>query len=120
MPTTIPTPLTEEFLSELLLPAANPDTARMARGEPGLPTSFLWRNCEVRVALVLKSWKESGPCTHGSGELYLRKHWYQLRMHDGSLWTIYFERKPRSARDRTHRWWLYTRTTHPPGPTPAA
>jgi len=113
MPPTTPNSLPEEFISELLTPASHLDTARMSRGEPGLPESFLWRNQEVRVVEVLKSWKESGPCTHGSGELYLRKHWYQLRMEGGTTWTLYFERKSRSARDRTHRWWLYTRTAPP-------
>ena len=101
---------TEEFISELLSPAADPDPVRMSRGEPGLPASFLWRKQEFRVVEVLKTWKETGPCSHGSGEIYLRKHCYQLRMHDGSLWSVYFERQARSARETKHRWWLYTRS----------
>ena len=108
----------EEFISELLQPSTTFSTAGMSHGEPGLPTSFFWRKQEVHVVEVLKTWKESGPCTHGSGELYLRKHWYQLLMNDRTVWTVYFERKARSTHDRKRRWWLYTRASDCRGPEP--
>jgi hypothetical protein len=84
------------------------DTGRMARGEPGLPGRFLWRGQEYVVERVLEQWKETSPCTSGSGERYVRKHWYRIRTTSGSEMRIYFERQARSARERKRRWWLYT------------
>jgi len=99
----------EQFVSASLEPVGAYDTSRMARGEPGLPSGFCWRGVEHRVAGVVETWKESGPCSHGGSERYLRKHWYRIAMDDGSIWTVYFDRQARSTRDRKHRWWLYTR-----------
>ena len=101
--------LEEQFVSESIQPHGGADTSRMARGEPGLPPEFDWRGDLHRVAGLVETWKESGPCTHGGSERYLRKHWYRLVMDDDSIWTVYFDRQPRSARDRKRRWWLYTR-----------
>ncbi len=100
----------EEFVSESIQPQGGADTQRMARGEPGLPAEFGWRGDQYRVEGIIEVWKESGPCTHGGTERYLRKHWYRLVMGDGSTWTIYFDRQARSVRERKLRWWLYTRS----------
>lgn len=84
------------------------DTARMAMGEPGLPMRFIWRGNPIRVVRVLRSWRETGPCRHGSGERYVRKHWYEVLTDSGSTMTIYFERQARSRSQRKKRWWLHT------------
>ena len=86
------------------------DARRIIPGEPLLPTGFSWRGGEYRVGEVLESWKETAPCTHGSGERYVRKHWYRIRTPEGDEMKIYFERKARSAREAKRRWWLYTFT----------
>ena len=71
--------MTERFVSEAIVPVtATYDTARMAAGEPGLPRAFTWRGRTVEVAAVLRSWRETGKCRHGSPELYVRKHWYEV------------------------------------------
>ena len=101
--------MAEEFVSEEIKPVAGTfAAAAMARGEPGLPRRFVWRNAEYAVAEVLKQWKESGPCRSGSSEMYLRKHWFTIRCTDGTEMTIYFERQPRSKSQNKARWWLYT------------
>ena len=97
--------LVSEPLEPLLdLPAAQPPVA----GEPVLPGAFRWRGRVLAIAAVLDSWKESGPCTHGSGERYLRKHWYHVSINTGETMTLYFERRARSPRERLQRWWLYS------------
>ncbi len=103
------TPPADVFVCEPIKPAGVFDASRMARGEPGLPTAFEWRDDTYRVAQVLESWKSTGPCTHGSGEVYLRKHWYRVLVDDGSSWVIYFDRKARSRAQAHVRWHLYTR-----------
>lgn len=77
-------------------------------GEPVLPQGFVWRQQDYWIESVLQIWKESGPCRSGASELYLRKHWYRLRMTDGYEMEVYFERQARSAKQRKTRWWLYT------------
>ena len=98
-----------EFISEPIKPIEGTfDPAGMARGEPGLPSRFIWRDKEYTVAQVLEKWKESGPCKSSSNEMYLRKHWFKVECTDGSEMTIYFERQPKSKPQGKKRWWLYT------------
>jgi hypothetical protein len=100
-----------QFIDEPIKPVAGTMDARgMARGEPGLPAEFTWRGRTYVVAEVLERWKTTGRCTSGSDELYVRKHWYRLRMTSGEEMRIYFERQPRSARERKARWWLFEMT----------
>lgn len=101
--------MSEEFVSEPIIPIPGTfDAAGMTRGEPGLPSRFLWRDQRYEVADVLEAWKESGPCRSGGGEMYLRKHWFKIRTGDGLEMTVYFERQPRTKRQTKKRWWLYT------------
>ena len=98
----------EDFVSEQIIPSGefDPDTA--IAGEPIFPHRFTWRNSEYIIDAILDTWKESGPCSSGGGEMYLRKHWYKIRTSTGLVMKLYFERQPRSKRQRTARWWLYT------------
>ena len=99
----------EQFISEAIKPDATTfDTRRMAMGAPGLPGSFTWRKAVIHIARVRNEWQETGPCTHGSGERYVRKHWYEVEDAEGRVLKIYFERKPRS-RSRA-RWRLFSIT----------
>jgi hypothetical protein len=101
--------MAEEFVSEAIKPVSGTfDPGGMARGEPGLPQRFVWRDKEYAVAAVLQVWKEDGSCHHGSGEMYLRKHWYKIATGQGPQMTLYFERQARSKRENKARWWLYT------------
>jgi len=107
--------MTEEFVSEAIQPVAETiDVAPMAIGEPGLPRQFRWRTRTIHIARVLRTWRETGPCHHGSGEKYVRKHWFEVLTDAGERLKIYFERQARSRKDRS-RWWLYTiDTSHEP------
>ncbi|MBI5093306.1 MAG: cytoplasmic protein [Candidatus Hydrogenedentes bacterium] len=99
------------FVSEQILPVGETFGASgMARGGPGLPARFTWRGQEYAVAEQIEQWHETGPCTHGSGEQYVRKHWFKIRTSGGSEMTLYFERQARTSRSRKARWWLYTVT----------
>lgn len=100
-----------EFISDPIEPHGGDfDTAAMARGEPGLPSEFKWRGEVYGVAERLRGWKESGrERGRAKGEIYLRRHYYELRMTDGSVWTVYFIRQPSSSRASRNRWFLYSR-----------
>jgi len=101
--------MSEEFIGEAIQPVAEMiDTGRMAAGGPGLPRQFRWRSEIVSITRVLNTWRETGPCRHGSGEQYVRKHWFEVATDSGLRMKIYFERQARSANKKKDRWWLFS------------
>ena len=104
----VATGMHEQFISEPIKPVVSTcDTARMAAGEPGLPREFIWRDQTIRVVSVLRTWRETGKCHHGSAELYVRKHWFEVETNSFGSIKIYFDRQPRS-KNRVGRWWLFS------------
>ena len=100
--------MAEQFISEAIQPVVGTfDTARMSAGEPGLPRQFRWKSQTIQIVSVLKTWRETGPCHHGSGERYVRKHWFEVLTDSGETMKIYFERQRRSRNNRARRW-LFT------------
>jgi hypothetical protein len=98
----------EKFISEAIEPKTDMlDISRVATGEPGIPLEFIWRDKIVRISAVRRTWKETGPCRHGSGERYVRKHWFEVVSDSGDIMKIYFVRQPKDNR-KTARWWLFT------------
>ncbi len=103
-------PADERFISEPILPASKAiDTSAMSRGEPGLPEAFEWRGEVYHVTARLEQWKatahEGGA---EKGNVYLRRHYYRLRMSDGNTWTVYFVRQTPKSGSVKSRWFLYT------------
>jgi hypothetical protein len=97
----------ERFVSEAIMPViATSDTARMAAGEPGLPRAFVWRGRTIEIEAVLRTWRETGRCSHGSSELYARKHWFEVATTTHGTLKIYFDRQPRKR--SKGRWWLFS------------
>lgn len=100
----------QEFISEPLraLPGAF-DTAAMATGLPGLPAGFQWRGRTLRIAAVLGHWKHSErEGGRSDGSLYLRRHYFRLRMSDGTVWVVYFVRRTARGGSPRQRWFLYS------------
>jgi Domain of unknown function (DUF6504) len=105
----------EQFISEPIVPAPGSfDTRTIARGEPGLPQRFTWRGSEYTVAEVLAVWKTSSPDT--TGEVYLRRHWWELRTTTGHVMKLYFERQ-KNRKNAKARWFVYT-VIEPPDAEP--
>jgi phosphoribosylglycinamide formyltransferase-1 len=102
----------EKFISELITPTAL--AASTVIGEPAIPIRFRWRNAEYEIARVMEKWKTAGDCRHGSGERYIRRHWYRILTTDGAEMRIYFERQPRANQNKK-RWWLAAINTPAPG-----
>ena len=98
----------ERFVSEAIKPVvATCDTSHMAVGELGLPLVFVWRGLTIEFAGVLRTWRETGKCRHGSPELYVRKHWFEVATTSNSTIKIYFDRQSRGGR-KAARWWLFS------------
>ena len=96
----------QEFVSEAIVPAvASFDAAAMARGEPGLPKSFTWRGRSYVLVRVRSTWKSTGK---DRGEVYLRRHWFEVETEGGERMTIYCERQAKNTKKPKARWWLYS------------
>jgi len=104
----------QELISEPITPhPGTSDTSRMGRGEPGLPSGFVWRETSRDVLEELEAWKESSrEGARAGGELYLRRHCFRLRMSDGMIWTVYCTRQAPRSGDPKKRWFLYTIETN--------
>ena len=116
--------MNDQFISAPIRPVAGTiEVGRMAAGGPGLPRQFRWGRRTLQIARVLTTWRETGPCRHGSGERYARKHWFEVVTDSGEILKIYFERQARAGASR-NRWWLFTlqppQSAEPPADPPAS
>ena len=112
------------FVSEQITPTEGRfDAGAMARGEPGLPAGFTWRGTSYEIVARLEQWKDtSAEGGRPGGEVYLRRHYYRIRMSDGAVWTVYFTRQAPKSGPAQARWFLYTvdensTKSAPPGPS---
>jgi len=95
-----------QFISEPVEPeAGSADVGAMSRGEPGLPRAFTWRETRYEIASVESTRRSTGT---DRGDVYVRKHIYDIVTTCGKRMTIYFERNPTNKTARKHRWWLYS------------
>ena len=98
----------QQFVSESIKPVIeSTDTNTATAGGPVLPHEFIWRKKTIIITSVIRTWHETGPCKHGSPEVYVRKHWYEVETSLNRKAKIYFERQPR-GRKITRRWWLFS------------
>ena len=108
----------ETFIGEAITPEdLSFSVSPMAVGKPGLPRAFSWKGRRFAVVDVLEEWKGSGDCRHGSGERYVRKHWFRVTTTEDLEMKIYFERQGRSSGGS--RWRLYSLRSAKPSATPA-
>jgi len=103
------TGMSEEFIGEQIAPVSGTMTAEgMARGEPGLPLRFIWREQEHEIAAVLGTWSDTREGVDGPDMRYRYRHWFRVRTTSGLVMRIYFIRNPASRTEARHRWWLYS------------
>ncbi len=63
-------------------------TESMATGVPGVPRRFTVQGTPYEVARVLGIRKDTGPCTSGSGERYVRRHFFDVETTSGERMTL--------------------------------
>lgn len=97
-----------EFVSEPIRPLSGTfEAVVMAQGSPGLPEGFVRKGQTVIIGRSLGAWKQARP-EPGSGELYVRRHYYRLRMDDGTTWVVYCLRGSTRPGSGGQRWFLHT------------
>jgi hypothetical protein len=105
----------KRFVSEHIQPDGGPvDVEAMARGEPGLPRAFVWRDRRYAIANVISRWRTLG---EDRGDNYIRRHWYEVDTECGRRMHIYFDRNPGRSGCKRGRWWLYAVVEPPNGRT---
>ena len=116
-PVAPPSDAAETFVSEEVVPVPGTGLASTAaRGEPALPARFTWRGQEFRITAIVHTWKTTGPCSHGSAEQYVRRHWYTVTVEPAAQMTLYFDRQARQKGRPKARWWLYSLSGRRPVP----
>jgi hypothetical protein len=96
----------EQFISVRILPDPSAfDPAAAVIGEPALPMRFTWHKRNIAVRHVISRWKEHDPDrTYGSDQFYLRRHWFEVEIDDGSIMKLHFQRQPGTGRSPKTRW----------------
>lgn len=96
-----------KLVCEAIIPVPQTfDAAFMSAGVPGLPREFFWRKKKYAVEDVIRAWKSTGPCHHGSSERYVRRHWFKVKTKIGSIMTLYFDKGTHGRRSEMG-WFLY-------------
>lgn len=105
----------ETFVSEPIEPERGSfSTGSMAKGLASLPAAFRWRNRRYEIVECLRHDKVSMP--EATGERYLRRQEFRVRLDTGQIATLYVQRQasrgasPRVAR---RRWFLYSIESEP-------
>ncbi len=99
--------MADQLVSEAIQPVPETfDTAFMSAGVPGMPREFFWRKKKYVVEDVVRAWKTTGLCHHGSPEQYVRRHWFKVRTRAGVIMTLYFDKGTRGKRAEMG-WFLY-------------
>ncbi len=105
--------MAEQFISEPIQPVPDTfDTKFMTTGVPGQPREFFWRNEKFTVKEVLRTWRTTRPCHHGSTEQYTYRHWFEIETESSMVMKIYFDKGPHAKR-KEMGWHLFTVS---PGP----
>jgi hypothetical protein len=97
------------FVGWSIAPAGDGFITPASGSEPPVPRAFRWDNRRFDVSAVLRSWRTTKT---DRGDVYLKRHWFELETTSGEKLEVYFDRE---ARRGAPRWWLYSLTTAPDG-----
>jgi hypothetical protein len=91
------------FVSEPIVPGGTLlDASGPLAGAPALPSSFHWHDAVIEIAAVSRTWRSTKT---DRGDVYLKRHWYEVALADARTAVIYFDR---AAKRGAPPWWLYT------------
>ncbi len=104
-----------EFVSEPIEPEAGSfSTEMMVQGLAALPGAFTWRGNRYEIVECLSHSKLSAREGHSAtGERYMRRQQFVVKLDTGQTATIYIERHAKPGRvagggRKRQRWYLYT------------
>ncbi len=91
-----------KFVGQSIAPAGDAFITPASGNEPPVPRVFRWNDRTFEVSTVLRSWRTTKT---DRGDVYLKRHWFELETASGEKLEVYFDREARRA---APRWWLYT------------
>ena len=103
------------------------DAQPTLRKKPGCPDAFVWRGATLRVAEQLSEWHDYGrrgrmtanmrpehaAAAQRRGSWGVGRDYYRVRIDDGRVFDLYYDRAPKSAGERSGGWFL-DRQMQPP------
>lgn len=98
-----------KFVGQSIAPAGDGFLTPASGSEPPVPRAFRWNGRTFDVSAVLRSWRTTRT---DRGDVYLKRHWFELETTSGEKLEVYFDRE---ARRGAPRWWLYSLTAGPDG-----
>ncbi|MGB8966185.1 MAG: DUF6504 family protein [Candidatus Cybelea sp.] len=91
-----------KFVSCPLVPTGDGFVTPASGSEPPIPRAFLWGSRTLLITEVMRSWRSTKA---DRGDVYLKRHWYELRTASGEKLEVYYDRESRRS---ASSWWLYT------------
>jgi hypothetical protein len=98
-----------KFVGQSIAAAGDGFITPASGSEPPVPRAFRWKGRTFDVSAVLRSWRTTRT---DRGDVYLKRHWFELETTSGEKLEVYFDRE---ARRGAPRWWLYSLTAGPDG-----
>ena len=112
--------LSARFIDEPIEPRF--DLPPMLGKKPTCPQGFLWRNQEFRVLEMLAEWQDyrrrgrmarnmapehASRASH-TGSWGVGRFFFRVRVQDGRVFELYYDRAPGNASQRKGNWYLFT------------
>lgn len=113
----------ERFIGEAITPQY--DTPPVLEKKPPCPNGFVWQGISFQVVETLSEWhdyklrgksetfyvKEQGSfrakAAHRSGTWGVGRDYYRVRVQDGRLFELYYDRAPKGMKQRKGGWFLF-------------
>ena len=97
------------------------DRAPVLEKKPGCPNGFVWNEKTYRIDLMLSQWhdyRRRGRMARNMRPEHLElaaqrgswgvgRDYYRVRVETGRVFELYYDRKPKSVKDRKGAWYLY-------------
>lgn len=91
-----------KFVGCALVPSGSGFLTPASGTEPPVPLAFVWGDRILAIGEILRSWRSTKT---DRGDVYLKRHWYELRTDTGAKLEVYYDRE---TRRNASPWWLYT------------
>lgn len=97
------------------------DTPPALEKTPSCPDGFVWRGQSYRVVELLEEWRdyrrrgrfrqnmrpEHAERASATGSLGVGRFHFRVKVEDGRVFELYYDRAPKDANDRKGKWLLY-------------
>lgn len=101
------------------------DTPPVVEKRPACPSGFIWRSVQYRVVEMLAEWRDYGRrgrmaqnmrpshavAAARKGSWGVGLFYFRVRVEDGRVFELYYDRAPKGSDERKGAWFLYREMT---------